>query len=141
MKYTIYILTSFFLIGCAQKKSIVETSIDLSNQDSVKTYLNGNWYYLDKGQKKELIEIKHYSSSNSLGIWRVLDEKVIIDWESNKPISLPSCQPFAKLVFKKDTTIIKLTGMGGSDSLQINHLSKNRLILNKKEYLKSENVR
>ena len=135
MKY-LFIYLSLILIACSSdNNSIVSKPIDLQNQDSVKTYINGEWFIL-----KNNIEIGYRRiSSNPSDLhltWYSLSQKELEDFKATGIEYIKSCPTYTSLIFGKDSTYIKFTGLGGSDTLSIKYLSKEKLILGKTEYVK-----
>ena len=129
---------TFLILGCTNPKRnliIVENDyeIDLTELDSVSKNLNGFWLsdYNKRHLKRENIVIVNFK--NNIGTWEHVGYNK--GFLSNS-VSYYSCQPIANLIKVNDSVKIEFIGMGGSDTIKIEYLSKTKLMLNGITYLK-----
>ena len=141
MKNTIYLIIVLLASGCTNENFKQETSTDLTNIDSIKTYIPGDWFVIENGLEKEFIQLSFSETDSSLGMWQRYNAEDIKQYKIDNSLPLSSCLSWAKLSFKNDVPIIVIKGMGVQDTVKIKHISKNKLILNQTVYLKGENVR
>ncbi|WP_272151048.1 hypothetical protein [Tenacibaculum aiptasiae] len=139
MKNTFYILIlSLGIISCTNPKQNLirvknDYKIDLTIIDSVRENLNGFWL-MDLNTKNSNIEtILCLQFYNNLSSWEHINyNKKLLNnyYETN------SCEPIASLIKIKDSVRIVFIGLGGSDTTKIDFLSKTKLKINNRIYLK-----
>jgi hypothetical protein len=139
LRLFIFISTSIFLLnGCSDSKrnlAVVENKyeIDLSQLDSVRENLNGFWVREDDIDEETIVWLDFYKESNVTN-WEVMQYSE--DIKQIEELAIPTCPTTATLIKSNGKIHFKFVSLGGSDTLEIESLYKNRFIIDGISYLR-----
>ncbi len=139
LKLIIYILTfTLFIIGCSNSKKnliIVENDfeINLTELDSVRENLRGFWILEKNLESNEIIWLEFTNKMNSTSWETIFYNK---ENEKTKTYEYRTCAPIVELMEFNGKTIIEFISLFGRDTVEIEQLTKTKLKISGKTYLK-----
>ena len=139
MKFKIYIsILTFILLGCSNpKRNLVLTAndynIDLTELDSVRENLNGFWIPENKIDSDEILWLDFHKTKN-FSTWEIIPYLEEIERTESLPIK--SCPTIAGLIKLDGKVQIEFVGLVGSDTTEIQSLTKTKFKIDGMTYLR-----
>jgi hypothetical protein len=110
-----------------------DSNIDLTKLDSVRENLNGFWVSENRIGSGEILWLDFHKEKNST-TWEIIPFNEEI--QQTKLLPIKSCPAFVKLTKQNETTVMKFVSLGGSDTTQIQYLTKNKFKIRNNVYLR-----
>ena len=129
---------TFFLFGCSNSKRdlVVQENdyeIDLTELDSVRENLNGFWISENDTIGKEILWLDFHKTKN-FSTWEMIEYSKEI--ERTEELPMTSSPTIIGLIKLNGKTQMEFVNLGGSDTTEIEYLTKTKFKINGTTYLR-----
>ncbi len=139
LRLIIYIsFLTFLLIGCSNpKRNIIvvenDSEIDLTELDSVRENLNGFWILENNIDGENILWLDFHKVKN-FATWETIPYTE--DIKRTEELPMTSCSTIAGLIKLNGKVQLEFVGLGGSDTTEIESLSKTKFKIDGMTYLR-----
>lgn len=139
LKLIIYIsILTFLILGCSNpKRNLIfiesDYEIDLTDLDSVRENLNGFWIPENHIDSENILWLDFNKNKNSTN-WKIIPYSEEIERTEDLPIK--SCPTIAGLIKLNGKVQIEFVSLGGSDTTEIESLTKTKFKIDEMTYLR-----